>query len=91
MDLPYIELIERLHTAAYAAEEIRDADKRRVDEIKARMRDLQRDLRRAESAARKSNKRFNALFNQVWTLAKAHGVTSIRYDVQDRASRASIG
>lgn len=91
MHLPYIELIERLHTAAYAAEEIRDADMRHVADLKSRIRDLKRDLRNAESAARKSGTRFRRLYSQVWDLAKKHGVTSIRYDIQDRTSRASIG
>ena len=86
-----LELVERLNTAAYAAEQIAESDKRNVATIKSHMRDLQRDLRNAEIAARKSKTQFAKLYSQVWDLAKKQGVTSIRYDIQDHASRASIG
>ena len=86
-----MELIERLHTAAYAAEQIAEVDKRNVATIKARIKELQRDLRQAESAARKSANQCQRLYNQVWNLARKHNVTSIRYDIQDHTSRASIG
>ena len=86
-----LELVERLHTAAYAAEQINAADMQHVAEIKARIREMKRDLRQAESAARKSANQFRQLLNQVWNLAKRHNVTSIRYDGGSHTSRASIG
>lgn len=79
-----LELIERLHTAAYAAEQIAVADERHVATLK-------RELRQAESAAKKSATQYRKLNAQVWKLAKKHGVTSIRYDGGSHTSRASIG
>ena len=86
-----MELIERLHTAAYAAEQICIEDKRRVDEMKACLKAAQRELRTAERNAKKSASQFHKLFAQVWNLAKRHNVTSIRYDGGSHTSRASIG
>jgi hypothetical protein len=86
-----LELVERLHTAAYAAEQIAESDKRNVAAIKHAILEMKRDLRRAESAAKKSETQFRKLFDQVWRLAKKHNVTAIRYDMQNHTSRASIG
>ena len=91
----HLELVERLHTAAYAAEQIYLEDKRRADELKAHMKvclkAAQQEIREAERIAKKSKTRFAKLSSQVWDLAKRHNVTSIRYDGDMHTSRASIG
>jgi hypothetical protein len=91
----HLELVERLHTAAYAAEQIAESDKLRVAELKAqlkaRIRNAQQEIREAERIARKSKTQFDKLYRQVWNLAKKHNVTSILYDSGTHTSRASIG
>ena len=91
MAIPYIELIERLNTAAHTAEQIADEDKERVNRIKANILEAQRESKEAERIARKSKAQSQALTRQVWALAKKQGVTGIRYDLESNTSRAIFG
>ncbi len=88
MPSPHIELIERLNSAAQAAAEIHEADLKRIEELKCRLRELMKDLKEAERIARHSGNQYRKLNAQVGNMAKQYHVTSIQYNVQDGTSRA---
>ena len=87
MNMP-IELIERLNSAAKTAEEIHQADTKRVEELRYHARELQKALREAMRIARKSGIQARKLNAQVWDMAKKQRIISIQYNPDDATSHA---